>query len=122
LGVDAAGQLPAHRKKKIAKKPIGDTLDRCNLRRHTLHIKQKMNVVRLLLDNIKTKQLQWYGHVQRMEEDRLPKEVMKWYPPERRKWGRPKFTLAEGIRGPMGEKGLTEEDWNDRSNWRKKII
>jgi hypothetical protein len=22
----------------------------------------------------------------------------------------------------MGEKGLMEEDWNDRSNWRKKII
>jgi hypothetical protein len=21
----------------------------------------------------------------------------------------------------MGEKGLMEEDWNDRSNWRKKI-
>jgi hypothetical protein len=22
----------------------------------------------------------------------------------------------------MGEKGLMEEDWNDRSSWRKKII
>jgi len=22
----------------------------------------------------------------------------------------------------MGKKGLTEEDWNDRGNWRKKII
>jgi hypothetical protein len=22
----------------------------------------------------------------------------------------------------MGEKGLMEEDWNDRNNWRKKII
>jgi hypothetical protein len=22
----------------------------------------------------------------------------------------------------MGEKGLMEEDWNDRSNWRKKIL
>jgi hypothetical protein len=22
----------------------------------------------------------------------------------------------------MGEKGLMEEDWNDRSNWRKKIV
>jgi hypothetical protein len=22
----------------------------------------------------------------------------------------------------MGEKGLVEEDWNDRHNWRKKII
>jgi hypothetical protein len=37
-------------------------------------IKQKMNVTRSLLDDIKTKQLQWYGHVQRVEEGRLPKE------------------------------------------------
>jgi hypothetical protein len=27
---------------------------------------------------------------------------------------------AEGIRGMMGEKGLKEEDWTDRSNWRRK--
>ena len=57
-----------------------------------------------------------------MEEGRLPNEVMKWSPPERRKRGRPKLTWAEGIRGLMGEKGLMEEDWNDRDNWRKKII
>jgi len=31
-------------------------------------IKQKMNVTRSLLDDIKTKQLQWYGHVSRMED------------------------------------------------------
>jgi hypothetical protein len=31
-------------------------------------------------------------------------------------------TWAEGIRGMMGEKGLMEEDWNDRGKWRKKII
>jgi len=85
-------------------------------------IKQKMNAVRSLIDDIKTQQLQWYGHVQRMEEGRLPKEVMKWRPPGRRKRGRLKLTWAEGIRGLMGEKGLTEKDWNDRSNWRKKII
>jgi hypothetical protein len=82
-------------------------------------IKQKMNVTRSLLDDIKTKQLQWYGHVQRMEEGRLPKEVMKWRPPGRRERGG-QLTWAEGIRGLMGEKGLMEEDWNDRSNWRKK--
>jgi hypothetical protein len=34
-------------------------------------IKRKLNVTRSLLDNIKIKQLQWYGHVQRMEEGRL---------------------------------------------------
>jgi len=58
-------------------------------------IKQKMNVVRCLLDDIKTKQLQWYGHVQRMEEGKLPKEVMK--KSGRRKRSRPKLTWAEGI-------------------------
>jgi len=85
-------------------------------------IKQKMNVARSLLEDIKTKQLQWYGHVQIMEEGRLPKEVTKWSPPGRRKRGRPKLTWTEGIRGLMGEKGLVEEDWNDRGNWRKNII
>ena len=44
-----------------------------------------------------------------MEEGRLPKEVMKWRPPGRRKLGRPKLTWAEGVRGLMGEKGLMEE-------------
>jgi hypothetical protein len=33
-----------------------------------------------------------------------------------------KLTGAEGIGGLMGEKGLMEEDWSDRNNWRKKII
>jgi hypothetical protein len=40
-------------------------------------IKQKMKVTRSLLSDIKSKQLQWHGHVQRMEKGRLPKEVMK---------------------------------------------
>jgi len=47
---------------------------------------------------------------------------MKWRPPERRKRSRPILTWAEGIRGLMGEKGLMEDDLNDRGNWRKKII
>jgi hypothetical protein len=85
-------------------------------------IKQKMNVERSLLDDIKTKQLQWYGQVQRMEEGRLPKEVMKWRPPGRRKRGRPKLTWEEGIRGLMEERELMEEDWNDRNSWRKMMI
>jgi hypothetical protein len=57
-----------------------------------------------------------------VEGGRLPKEVMKWRPPGRRKRGRPKLTWAEGIKGLMGGKGLMEEDWNDRSNCRKKIM
>ena len=80
-----------------------------------------MNVTRSLLEDIKTKQLKWYGHIQRMEEGRLPERVMKWSSPGRKR-GRPKLTWAEQIRGLMKEKGLMEEDWNDRDKWRKKII
>ena len=50
-----------------------------------------------LLDDINTKQLKWYGHVQRMEEGRLPKQAMKWNPPGRRKRDRFKLSWAEGI-------------------------
>ena len=50
------------------------------------------------------------------------KKVMKWSPPGRRKRGRPKLTWVEEIRGLMEEKGLKEEDWNDRDKWKKKII
>jgi len=80
-----------------------------------------MNVTRSLLDDIKTKELKWYGHVQRMEEGRLQKEVMKWSPLGRRKRGRPKATWTEGISGLLGEKGLMEEDWDDRDKWKKNI-
>ena len=69
-------------------------------------IKQKMNVTRSLLEDIKTKQLKWYGHIQRMEEGRLPKKVIKWSPTGRRNRGRPKLTWAEEIRGLMEEKGI----------------
>jgi hypothetical protein len=44
-----------------------------------------MKVTSPLLDDIKTKQLRWYGHVQRMEEGRLAKEVIKWHPPPGRR-------------------------------------
>jgi hypothetical protein len=47
---------------------------------------------------------------------------MKWRPTGRRKRGRSKLTWAEGIRGLMVEKGLVEEDWNDRNNGKKKKI
>jgi hypothetical protein len=41
-----------------------------------------------------------------MEEEMLPKEVIKWRRLGTRKRGRTKLTWAEGIRGLMGERGL----------------
>ena len=48
-------------------------------------IKQKMNIARSLIGDIKTQQLQWYGHVQRMEEGRLPKRSYEMEPTRKKK-------------------------------------
>jgi hypothetical protein len=48
------------------------------------HIKEIMGV-KEKPDIIEEKRLQWYGHVKRMPEERLPKLIMEWIPLERRK-------------------------------------
>ena len=52
--------------------------------------------------------------------EEITKGSYEMEPTRKRKRARPKLTWAEGIRGLMGEKGLMEEDWNDRGNWRKR--
>ena len=56
-----------------------------------------MGVTHTIIDDIKTKQLIWYGHVQRMAENRLPKQILTWTPHGRRKRGRPRRSWREGI-------------------------
>jgi len=50
-----------------------------------------------IIDIIQKKRLQWYGHVKRMPEERIPKLIMEWIPLERRKSGRPRKTWMEGV-------------------------
>jgi len=50
--------------------------------------------------DIEKKRLQWYGHVKRMPEERIPKLIMEWVPQERRKRRRPRKTWMEGVQGP----------------------
>ena len=35
-------------------------------------VREKLNVIHFVLDYIRYRQLNWYGHVQRMDEDRFP--------------------------------------------------
>jgi hypothetical protein len=72
------------------------------------HIKEIMGVKGKLdiIDIIERKRLQWYGHVKRMQEERLPKLIMEWIPRERIKRGRPRKTWMEGVRAAMTTRHL----------------
>ena len=54
-----------------------------------------------IIEVIGKERLQWYGHVERTPEEKIPKLIMEWIPLERRKRGRPRKTWLEGVRAAM---------------------
>jgi hypothetical protein len=71
----------------------------------TEHIKEIMGV-KGKPDIIEKKRLQWYGHIKRMPEDRIPKLIMEWIPLERRKRGHTRKTGIEGVQAAMTTRNL----------------
>ena len=70
-------------------------------------IREKNNIKNLLLDYIRYKQLKWYGHLRRMNEERLPKNILEWYPSGRR-MGRPRYSWMQEV-----TTGIREERINN---------
>jgi hypothetical protein len=56
----------------------------------------------------------WYGHLQRMDEERLPQTILNWIPIGRRKRGKPKTRRKESILRAMEECGLRDGDCKSR--------
>ncbi|KAF2897674.1 hypothetical protein ILUMI_08501 [Ignelater luminosus] len=81
-------------------------------------MKEIMGAPHTITDEIRIKQLIWYAHVQRMSEERLSKEILQWESHGRRKPGRPRKSSIEGINNEIQERGLEQNEWNDRENWR----
>ncbi|KAL3267366.1 hypothetical protein HHI36_011497, partial [Cryptolaemus montrouzieri] len=67
-----------------------------------------------IIDTIENKRLSWYGHLQRLEEYRLPKKIFKWMPPKRRKRGRPPLNWKKDVENAIRARGLEEGDYADR--------
>src|SRR5215510_2607107 len=70
-----------------------------------------------ILDTINMKRLIWYGHVQRMPEDRWPKRMLDCVPNRRRKRGRPRRAWRENIHAEMEWRHLRHGDWEEGKAW-----
>jgi hypothetical protein len=53
-------------------------------------IRQQIGKIESIKTEIEQKQLTWYGHVQRMAVERLPRVALRWRPEQKRARGRPK--------------------------------
>ena len=57
-------------------------------------IRQQIGLEETIIKEIEQNQLTWYGHVQRVAEERLPKIALTWMPKQKRARGRPKKKKA----------------------------
>ena len=53
-------------------------------------IREKINIKHSVLDYIRYKQLNWHGHMRRMDQKRQSRINLEWCPPGRRRKGRPR--------------------------------
>jgi hypothetical protein len=80
-------------------------------------VRQQIGLQETIFKEIEQNQLTWYGHVQRMAEERLPKIALKWIPKQKRARGRPKKSWMEGRKKARNERNLNEGQWEDRKRW-----
>ncbi|KAJ4429180.1 hypothetical protein ANN_26183 [Periplaneta americana] len=73
-------------------------------------IRDEINIQHSVLDYERYKQLTWYEHVTRIPEENLPKMVLEWCPPGKRK-ERPRNSSLQEIRTGMRDSRLNNMDW-----------
>ena len=56
-----------------------------------------------------------------MNEERLPRKSLEWYPPGRRRKERPRNSWIQEVRTGKREKGINNIEWIDRKEWKRKI-
>ena len=84
---------------------------------------KKMNINNSVLDYIRYKQLNWYGYVQRTDEERPPRKILRRCPPGRRRKGRPRNSGNRRLQQEWGRgelatwNGSTERGGEKIINW-----
>ena len=67
---------------------------------------EKMNIKNSVLDYIRYKQLNCHKHMQRIDQERLPRRILEWCPPGRRRKGRPRNSWIQEDTTGIRERGI----------------
>ena len=102
--------------------PVFDMEEGTWRRRHNVELRQ-LSGVPPITNFLRSQRLRWAGHVARMGEERLPKQVMFNIPQGRRPLGRPRMRWKDNIKKDAELLGVEDPDrwWDvalDRGEWR----
>ena len=63
--------------------------------------------------------LRWFGHVSRMEAERLPRRMLYAKVPGHRPRGRPRVRWIDGVKSAVEERGKTFQEAANCREWKK---
>lgn len=78
-----------------------------------------------VLELIERNKLRWYGHIQRMDEEKYPKRILNHIPEGTRPVGRPRRRWIEGVDEALNRRGTNLDEvsrnqiFMDRTEWRR---
>jgi hypothetical protein len=76
-----------------------------------------------IINHIKAQRLSWFGHVQRMPDNRTVKKIFNWKPLTKRSQGRPKYRCEDNIKQDICQMKI--KNWiaciQDRGKWKEVI-
>jgi hypothetical protein len=74
-----------------------------------------------IISTIKSKRIEWLGHIQRMTRERGVKRIFEDKPGGRWRVGRPRFRLVDGVKNDLRTMGV--KGWRnvakDRKEWQQ---
>ena len=91
-------------------------------RRRMVELREETGVQRSLTEKPARSRLQWAGHVERMDDDRLPNRAAELREQGRRRRGTPMLRWEDCVKRDVSKAG-EEEDWTkktrDREEWKR---
>ena len=91
-------------------------------RRRMVELREKTGVQRSLTERLVRSRLQLAGHIERMEDDSLPKRAAELCEQGRRSRGRPRLRWEDCVKRDVkkaGEEGDWKKKTGDRGGWRR---
>ena len=108
---------------KCLRRIMGITRAQQRIRRITsAQVRKKFGVEETLEDVVTTKRLRWLGHVARMKDDRLPKQILFGWLPQKRPAHGVRMRWRDRVRKDLKNFDIKEKNWfeiaQDRGEWK----
>ncbi len=85
-------------------------------------VRRRTGIVKEFAERAEQRVLRWFGHVERMEEERLVKRVIRSNVRDVRPRGRPQMGWLDSVKRALGARGISVEQGRvlvrDRNEWK----